>query len=359
MSKHLSGYICVVTGATRGLGKAIAIALGESGATVYITGRTLDPPGQALGKDSECLRETARLIDSLGGKAIPVAVDHSDDNQVAGLFTRIRREQSGRLDVLVNNAFSAADYLLSEAGPDSVYWEPSNAVRSPSEEWDLVNRVGLRNAYTCCVLATRIMVECRSRADTNNIHAAVGLAKKRGGPIATGLPTGVIVNISSLGGTRRIFNVAFCAGKSALDRMTLEMAADLRKRNIDVAVVSLLPGLVRTEQVVAALESGTAPAFLTRAISVGIDVPPEIPGKVIAALVGQSPQALAKQSGRCLVGAELAHQFGLRVSDRTYPKNPRAFKTILQLAGWNRMAVFVPAFVKIPYWVLAIVTSKF
>ncbi|KAF5395632.1 hypothetical protein PHET_11894 [Paragonimus heterotremus] len=67
MPKNLSGYVCVVTGATRGLGKAIAVALGETGATVYITGRTLDPPGQSLGKDSECLRETARLIESLGG----------------------------------------------------------------------------------------------------------------------------------------------------------------------------------------------------------------------------------------------------------------------------------------------------
>ncbi|OON15428.1 oxidoreductase, short chain dehydrogenase/reductase family protein, partial [Opisthorchis viverrini] len=353
MSGKLSGYICLVTGASRGLGKAIAVALGEAGATVYITGRTVDCSSNGSEHYTSGLKETARLIEAAGGKAIAVAVDHSDDSQVAGLFARIRREQCGRLDVLVNNAFSASSYLVAEASLDTVYWEPMTTLRSPSEEWDLINRVGLRNAYTCCVLATRMMVECRSNMNAgschtstleNNVNEKACLKSVMSNP----LPTGVIVNISSYGGMERIFNVAFCAGKSALDRMSMEMARDLKKRGVDVAVLSLLPGLVKTETLVAALESGQVPQLLSTAMNAGLGLPPEVPGRVVANLVGQSRAALINQSGRCLFGEELARQFAIKLPNRRYPLSRRAVKTILLMAGWTRLACLVPSFVKIP-----------
>ncbi|CAL8102820.1 unnamed protein product [Calicophoron daubneyi] len=364
MAGRLRGYVCLVTGASRGVGQGIAIGLGEAGATVYITGRTLDPPGQGLDKSPNCLRETARLIESGGGKAIPVAVDHSDDSQVSGLFSRIRREQSGRLDILVNSAFAASDHLMAEAGPDSVYWEQSNTTRSPYEEWDLINRVGLRNSYTCCVLATRMMVECRSdqspsHNSSNNCSKIVGQQSGGTQDSRPQLPTGIIVNVSSLGGTKRIFNVPFCAGKSALDRMTMEMARDLRRRGIDICVISLVPGVVRTEGVVAAFESGHSSSLMKQGLDLELALAPEIPGRVVAALSAQSRKSLAKQSGRCLLVAELARQFGLRQHDRSYPRSPRSLKSLLQLAGWNRLAIFFPDFVCLPYWMIAILTSKF
>ncbi|VDQ10252.1 unnamed protein product, partial [Trichobilharzia regenti] len=177
-------------------------------------------------------------------KAIPVAVDHSDDTQVAGLFSRIHKEQCGRLDIFVNCAFSAIDHLLLVS--KSPYWEYKNG---PGEEWDLVNRVGLRNAYICNVLATRMMIKCREGSincskDSVNVSTRMMIKCREGSlncskdsvnvcnhHLASGtplinttttttttttsttnqLPTGLIVNISSFGGTVRIFNVAFCA----------------------------------------------------------------------------------------------------------------------------------------------------
>lgn len=114
---------------------------------------------------------------------------------------------------MINNAFSASDFLLEDASADRVYWESSATVRDPNEEWDLVNRVGLRNSYTCCVLATRMMVDCRTEATIETVGPATengkhyntqGEKSKR--------PTGIIINVSSIGGTVRLFNVAFCAG---------------------------------------------------------------------------------------------------------------------------------------------------
>ncbi|VDL57525.1 unnamed protein product, partial [Hymenolepis diminuta] len=96
----LRGYVCLVTGASRGIGRGIAIGLGECGATVYITARTLKPKSEDNQGVSGSLEETAEEVTARGGVAIPVAVDHSDDSQVANLFTRIRREQKGRLDIL-------------------------------------------------------------------------------------------------------------------------------------------------------------------------------------------------------------------------------------------------------------------
>merc|ERR1712109_175792 len=95
ITMSLSGRICVVTGASKGIGRGIAVQLGSAGATVYITGRSKDK-----------LEECAAEIQKRGGKAIPASVDHSDDGQVEKLFERIKAENSGRLDVLVNNAYA-------------------------------------------------------------------------------------------------------------------------------------------------------------------------------------------------------------------------------------------------------------
>src|ERR1700744_2332818 len=91
--------IAVVTGASRGAGKGIAISLGESGATVYVTGRSADPSTEFGGS----VFETAQAVTDAGGKGIPVIVDHADEKQVEALFERVKQEQ-GRLDILVNNA---------------------------------------------------------------------------------------------------------------------------------------------------------------------------------------------------------------------------------------------------------------
>lgn len=107
--------VAVVTGASRGAGKGIALALGETGATVYVTGRTRSAGESPL---PGTVYATAEEIDKRGGVGVPVICDHSDDAQVEALFKQVERE-SGALDILVNNAFTIPDGL-ADKGP---FWE--------------------------------------------------------------------------------------------------------------------------------------------------------------------------------------------------------------------------------------------
>merc|ERR1712165_568281 len=197
ITMSLSGRICVVTGASKGIGRGIAVQLGSAGATVYITGRSKDK-----------LEECAAEIKSRGGKAIPVTVDHSNDVEVAGLFERIKEENDGRLDVLVNNAYAGVDMIGKNSGKKFY-------VEDPSKQWDCINGVGLRNHFLCTVYASRIMAK---RSD------------------------GLIVNISSPGGLKYLFNVCYGVGKSAAD-----CAVELKDHN--VTMISLWPGPVKTEYI--------------------------------------------------------------------------------------------------------------
>ncbi|VDP86351.1 unnamed protein product [Echinostoma caproni] len=144
-----------------------------------------------------------------------------------------------------------------------------------------------------------------------------------------------------------------------MDRMSMEMSRDLMRRGANVVVVSLLPGLVHTESVVSVLNSGRAPSMLTDAVNALLGVSVEVPGLVVATMVGQPQHVLLKQSGRTLFLSDLARRFGVKDCNKKYPTDPRSVKTLLKLAGWRRVAFFVPSFVKVPCWVLSIVTSKF
>ena len=105
MSDELKGKVAVVAGGTRGAGRGISVALGEKGATVYVTGRTSRETGPSPMGRSETIEETAELVTAAGGTGIPVRVDHSDGAAVAALAARIRSEQGGRLDILVNDVW--------------------------------------------------------------------------------------------------------------------------------------------------------------------------------------------------------------------------------------------------------------
>lgn len=112
MSKTLVGKVALVTGASRGIGKGIAIALAREGAIVYVTGRTVKEGDYYL---PGTVGQTAQECSDAGGNGIAVACDHADDDQVAALFARIGDEQ-GRLDILVNNAFLLSDDLIEPGG---------------------------------------------------------------------------------------------------------------------------------------------------------------------------------------------------------------------------------------------------
>eukprot|EP00062_Callorhinchus_milii_P027883 gi/632991729/ref/XP_007884759.1/ PREDICTED: dehydrogenase/reductase SDR family member 1-like [Callorhinchus milii] len=101
MTALLMGRVCVVTGASRGIGRGIALQLAAAGATVYITGR-----------HTQTLRATATEVETRGGSCIPVVCDSSKESDIKSLFERVNKEQNGRLDIVVNNAFSAVQTIF-------------------------------------------------------------------------------------------------------------------------------------------------------------------------------------------------------------------------------------------------------
>jgi len=183
----LSGSVCLVTGAARGIGKGIALQLGQAGATVYITGRT-----------EKNLLECSAEIKKRGGNPIIVQMDHANDADVENLFERIKKEQNGKLDVLVNNAYAGVNQIFTSSGKK--FYETD-----PFKTWDVINGVGLRGHYMCTTLGSRLMV---ARGE------------------------GLIINISSPGGLRYLFNVAYGIGKAAVDRMSADCAVELKDKNV-------------------------------------------------------------------------------------------------------------------------------
>ena len=208
MERALQDQIAVVTGASRGIGKGIALELGAAGATVYVTGRTVNPGEHPI---PGTVGETAAEIDALGGHGIAMACDHHVDRDVEAVFERVGRDH-GHLDVLVNNVYAAFTFAQWLGKP---FWE------LPLEAWDETMNVGLRSHYAAA-------------------RAAVPLMFAAGG--------GVIVNVSSSGAVQYAHTVTYGVGKAGLDKMTADMAHELTDHN--VAVVSVWPGLVRTELVV-------------------------------------------------------------------------------------------------------------
>src|SRR5580704_4500956 len=186
----LSGKVAVVTGASRGIGKGIALALANEGATVYVTGRTVTPGSYPL---PGTVGETAVEVDRRGGKGIAVQVDHAKDDDVAALFDQVGEEQ-GRLDILVNNAFSLPEDL-TEPQP---FWE------KPLSNWEMVD-VGVRSNFVAAWHAAKFFVPQRS---------------------------GLIVAISGYVGVTYNYGVIFGTGKSAVDRMARDMAIELQPHNV-------------------------------------------------------------------------------------------------------------------------------
>jgi dehydrogenase/reductase SDR family protein 1 len=274
----LEGSVAVVTGASRGIGKGIALELGVAGATVYLSART-----ENAGPLPGTVRETADQVRALGGEAIPIVCDHHDDDQVEALFTRVRQD-AGRLDVLVNNVYSAPDLAQWLGRP---FWE------LPIKAWDEVIDIGVRSHY---------------------------VAARFGAPMMLEQGSGLIVNVSSSGAIQYAHTVTYGVGKAALDKMTSDMAHELLAHGI--AVVSLWPGLVRTEIV----ELGARKTDDGRAV---LDLPgegtfdlqeaesPRFCGRAVVALA-TDPKVL-ERSGRAWTSSALAADYAFTDVDGSLP----------------------------------------
>lgn len=268
----MQGKVCVVTGASRGVGKGIALALGALGATVYVTGRSRQESDSSLGGT---VAATAAEISARGGQGVAVYCDHADDASVQALFERIRSEQ-GRLDILVNNAIALPEGL-TEVAP---FWKKS------LRQLDLLD-VGLRSSYVASWFAAPLLQESQ----------------------------GLLVFTSSFGGSCYMHGPAYGAGKAGVDKMAHDMAHDFKP--FGVTVLSLWLGLVKTERTnhVCAAEPEKYGAAFKMAEST------EFPGRVIAALY-QNPDRQTV-SGTVQVAAELAKSYGVTDVDGRQPPSYR------------------------------------
>lgn len=269
----LKGKVAVVTGASRGVGKGIALGLGEAGATVYVTGRTIKSKTD-VEKLGGTIFETAEAVTTIGGKGIAVQCDHRDDAQVEDAFQHILKV-SKHIDILVNNAWGG--YENMREGRSLTYFKPF--WEQPFWRWDAMFAAGVRAAYTSSAFAARMMVKKKS---------------------------GLIVNISFWSAQVYLGNTQYGVSKAAVDKMTDYMAHELKK--FRVAVVALYPGLVRTESVMRNakhfdMSNSESPQFI---------------GRVVAALA--SDPDIMRKSGKVLVAAQEALAYGIRDIDGRQPR---------------------------------------
>lgn len=253
--------VVVVTGASRGAGKGIALALGETGATVYVTGRSQREGDAPL---PGTVYATAEAINARGGKGIAVVCDHGDDEQVQALFERVRAEQ-GRLDILVNNVL----YVPPELVLPGPFWEKPLSLQA-------ILDVGMRSTYVASYYAA---------------------------PLLLAAGRGLVVNTSSFGGRCYMHGPAYGAGKAAVDKMAHDMAVDFKPFN--VAVISLWMGLLKTERTQLVFDENPELYADMEATA----ETPEFSGRVIDALA-RDPELMAR-SGQVWVGAELGEAYGV------------------------------------------------
>jgi dehydrogenase/reductase SDR family member 1 len=252
----LDGKVAIVTGASRGVGKGIARELAERGANVYVTGRS---------------EQDLRYLERHG---TAICCDHRVDAEVTAAFSHILTE-AGRIDILVNNVWGGYERMVE----DGQFTWPKPFWDQPLWRWDAMFSAGVRAHYHASQLAAPSMIARRH---------------------------GLIVNISFWAAQKHIGNVAYGVAKAATDKMTADMAVELRPHA--VAVVSLYPGLVRTEKV---MESAQW-LDLTNSES------PEFIGRAVTALA-TDPDVL-RHTGKVLVAAAVAKEYGFTEADGTSPR---------------------------------------
>lgn len=281
----MSTPIAVVTGASRGAGRGIAIGLGSHGCTVYVTGRSVkagDAPFPGT------IYETAEAVTAAGGKGIAVRVDHGDDQQVKRLIGHIEREQ-GRLDILVNNAFATHDQLTA----------PGNFWEKPLGVADTLT-VGVRSSYVASYYAAPLMVRQRR---------------------------GLMIFTSSSGAVHYVYGPAYGAHKAAMDKFAADMAVDLKDYN--VAALSIWMGPLLSERV-KALMAAAPDKFRNLTLETT-----EFTGHIIWALYNDAK--VMEISGQTVIGAEMAVKYGIKDAGGVQPPSYRDMFNVAPRAQYPRV----------------------
>ncbi|HEX6104445.1 MAG TPA: SDR family NAD(P)-dependent oxidoreductase [Gemmatimonadales bacterium] len=278
MERTLTDRVAVVTGASRGAGRGIALELGAAGATVYVTGRSTrgSPAGGyerflgLVGMDAPpgTIDDTAEEVTRLGGRGIPVRCDHTQEAEVEALFRRVAEEQDGRLDLLVNNAWGGHQDAAHIVRP---FWE------LPMTHWDGMFQDGVRN------------------------HA---LAAKHAAPLLIARRGGLIVTVTFWDRDRYTGHFWYDLAKAAMTRLAFGLAQDLRSSG--VASVAVSPGWMRTEFVLAG--HGTDEEHWREVPVLSGTESPRYVGRAVVALAGD-PRVMDR-TGRVFRVGDLAEEFG-------------------------------------------------
>ncbi len=276
---QLNNVVALVTGASRGAGRGVALELGAAGATVYVTGRSVggrpttdNVPGT--------IDESAREVTERGGRGIAVRCDHTVDADVESLFHRIR-DDHGRLDILVNNVWGGYENSDCRPLPLVPFWEQS------LDQWDRMFTAGVRAHLTASRLAVPLML-----------------------PQRRGLIVSTTANLEALPYLRNLF---YDLAKNAVARLAWAMAQELRENGI--AALAVAPGFMRTERVVEAFRRAGAADAIN-----GPSGPKETTaylGRAIVALA--SDERVVEKSGRLVDVGTLALEYGFTDIDGTQP----------------------------------------
>lgn len=270
--------VALVTGATRGAGKGIALGLASQGMTVFVTGRSKSTPTATLKGEtlSGTLDDTVEAINNAGGQGIAITCDHADDDQTEQVFKQIASE-AGQLDILVNNAAYIHDSLIDPGG----FWEkPLDLVR--------ILDVGLRSAYVASYYAAPLMIKNGS---------------------------GLITFTSSFGSACYMHGPAYGAQKVGYDKLAADMGVDLENENVAAVSLWLGPQLTERTEVVLKHRGEQYDDFMAMAET------PQFNGRIIYALA--SDPDLMQKSGQTLVTAELAMAYGLTDTEDRQPPSYR------------------------------------
>ncbi|WNG39799.1 SDR family oxidoreductase [Archangium violaceum] len=276
--KPLEGRIAVVAGATRGAGRGIAMMLGEAGATVYCTGRSVRGR-PATGTRPETIEETAELVSARGGRGIAVRVDHTVEAEVAELFERLKREQE-RLDVLVNDVWGG-DELTDFGQP---FWK-----LSPEK-----GRLMLDRGIYSHILTSRYAV-----------------------PLMLERDRGLIVEITDGDSFGYRGNLFYDLVKLSVIRLAFSMAWELRRHPITSLAVT--PGFLRSEAMLEGFgvtEANWRDATAKEPHFIASETPFYV-GRAVAALAADPN--VAKKAGRVFSSWQLAKEYGFKDVDGRQP----------------------------------------
>ena len=287
--KPLASTVAVVTGASRGAGKGIALALGEAGATVYCVGRTRRGGAAPIDGAPGTIDDTAEAVTARGGRGIAVATDCTDEAQVAAAFAQVERDHGG-LDVLANavwgghDAFRSHDEWMASMGRP--FWERAGQM------WSLTMDAGPRAYLLASAQAARLMA-----------------ARKRG--LITGV-TDFVFGDPEAPKKGHMPGMLFpVVAHDCINRLMYCLSEEVKKHGI--AVVTLMPGFMRTERVERAMTTEKMKKMMRYDLSESV----LYIGRAVAALAGD-PKVKSK-TGRIHYVADLAEEYGFTDADGRRP----------------------------------------